>query len=56
MADVVKDVDHQRAISGAHLVYDQVLIRGVGDFVVLYQVSSHSFAIIWTEEFRRGMP
>lgn len=56
LTNVVKDIEHQSAIAGTNLVDDQVLIRGMGPFVVLHEVAGHSFAIVRMEEFGRGMP
>lgn len=56
ITDIVKDIEHQGAIARANLVDDQILIWGLGDLVAFHEVAGDCFAIVWTEEFGRGIP
>ena len=56
VADVVEDVQHQRAVSSAHLVDDQVVVGMVRELVVLHEISGYGFAVVGAKELRRCVP
>lgn len=56
VVDVVEDVGHHGAVSGAHLVDDQVAVGEEGEFVVLDEVSGDGFAVVGLEELGGGVP
>ena len=56
ITDVVKNVQHQRAITSSHLVNDKVMIWMVQELVIRDEVASHSFAIVGSEELGGCVP
>lgn len=48
-SDIVEDVEHEGAVTGPHFIDYEVLIGGVGDFVVRDEVAGNSFAIVGAE-------
>ena len=56
IADVVQDVQHQRAVARADFVDDQVVVGVVRQLVVYYQVARDGFAVVGSEEFGGRVP
>lgn len=56
IADVVEDVEHQRAAAGTHFVDYQVMVRVGGKLVVGDEVAGDGFAVVGAEELGRGVP
>lgn len=56
VADVVEDVEHERAAAGAHFVDDQVVVRVRRQFVVGHKVAGNGLAVVRAEELRRRVP
>ena len=49
VAYVVQDVHHESTIASSKLVYNEIVIRVVGQFIVLDEIARDSFAVIWLE-------
>ena len=56
LADVVEDVQHQRAVAGAHLVDDEIVVRVQRELVVRDQIPRDGLAVERTEQLRRCVP
>ena len=56
ITDVVKNIQHQRAITSSHLINDQVMIWMVREHVIRDEVASHSFAVVGPEELGGCVP
>lgn len=56
VADVVQNVDHQGPVSGAHLVYKQIVVGILRQLVIGDEISRNGLAIVWTEQLGRSMP
>lgn len=54
--DVVEDVEHERAVAGAHLVDDQIVVRVQREPVVRHEISRDGLAVVGPEQLRRGVP
>lgn len=55
-ADVVEDVEHEGASSGAHFEDEQVVVRIRGEAVVGDEVAGNGLAVEGPEELCRGVP
>lgn len=55
-ADVVEDVEHEGAPSGAHFEDEQVVVRIRGEAVVGDEVAGNGLAVKGPEELCRGVP
>ena len=53
---MVEDVEHQRAVAGAHFVDGEVMVGEVREFVVLDQIACNGFAVVWAKQLGRGVP
>ena len=56
VADVVEDVEHERAAAGAHLVDDQIMVRVCRQLVVGHEVAGDGLAVIGAEELGGRVP
>lgn len=56
VSDVVKDVEHHGSVSGAHLVYDEVVVGVVVQLVVGDYEVGDGLAVIGRKELGRGVP
>jgi hypothetical protein len=56
VADVVQDVEHEGAVSGAHFVDYKVMVGVEGEFVVGDKIPGYCLAVVGTKEFGGSVP